>query len=55
MWFKGVIHKGRTDLNRYKKEFILDNGIETMEEAFKDADMVLGLSRPGTLLLNILN
>ena len=45
---KGVIHKGRTDLNKYKKEFILDNGIETMEEAFKDADMVLGLSRPGT-------
>lgn len=45
---KGVIHKGRTDLNKYKKEFILDNGIETMEEAFKDADMVLGLSKPGT-------
>ena len=45
---KGVIHKGRTDLNRYKNEFILDNGIETMEEAFKDADMVLGLSKPGT-------
>ncbi|PUE63809.1 malic enzyme-like NAD(P)-binding protein [Arcobacter caeni] len=45
---KGVIHKGRTDLNKYKKEFINKNDITTMNEAFKDADMVLGLSKPGT-------
>jgi malate dehydrogenase (oxaloacetate-decarboxylating)/malate dehydrogenase (oxaloacetate-decarboxylating)(NADP+) len=45
---KGVIHKGRTDLNKYKKEFITQTDITTMEEAFKNADMVLGLSRPGT-------
>lgn len=44
---KGVIHKGRTDLNKYKKDFIIDDAL-TMEEAFRDADMVLGLSRPGT-------
>ena len=45
---KGVIHKGRTDINRYKKDFITSTDAVTMEDAFKDADMVLGLSRPGT-------
>ena len=44
---KGVIHSGRTDLNKYKLDFV-SNTITTMEEAFKDADMVLGLSKPGT-------
>lgn len=43
---KGVIHKDRTDLNRHKKEFINNLGITTLDEAFKDADMVLGLSKP---------
>ncbi|RXK14378.1 malate dehydrogenase [Halarcobacter mediterraneus] len=44
---KGVIHKGRTDLNKYKKAFMAETAM-TVEEAFTDADMVLGLSRPGT-------
>ncbi|MFY9074119.1 malate dehydrogenase [Malaciobacter mytili] len=44
---KGVIHKGRTDLNKYKKDFMVDEAL-SMEEAFTNADMVLGLSRPGT-------
>lgn len=44
---KGVIHSGRTDLNKYKLNFVTD-ACTTMEDAFKDADMVLGLSRPGT-------
>ena len=44
---KGVIHKGRKDLNKYKKDFMIDEPL-TLEEAFTDADMVLGLSRPGT-------
>ena len=44
---KGVIHSGRDDLNKYKKDFMIDEAL-TMEEAFTDADMVLGLSRPGT-------
>ena len=48
---KGVIHKDRTDLNKYKKEFITQTDITTMEEAFENADMVLGLSRPGTFTL----
>lgn len=45
---KGVIHKGRTDLNKYKKDFITQTDITTMNQAFTDADMVLGLSKPGT-------
>ncbi|AXX87258.1 NAD-dependent malic enzyme [Malaciobacter marinus] len=44
---KGVIHKGRKDLNKYKKDFMIDEPL-TLEEAFTNADMVLGLSRPGT-------
>lgn len=44
---KGVIHSGRTDLNKYKLNFVTDT-CTTIEEAFTDADMVLGLSRPGT-------
>ena len=45
---KGIVHKGRTDLNKYKMEFLTNTDIITMEEAFTDADMVLGLSKPGT-------
>ena len=48
---KGVIHKGRSDLNKYKKEFITNTNITTMEDAFRDADMVLGLSKPGTFTI----
>jgi len=44
---KGVIHNGRDDLNVYKKEFSLQVPT-TQEEAFTNADIVVGLSRPGT-------
>ena len=44
---KGVIHNGRDDLNKYKKEFAIEEAL-TKTEAFRDADVVLGLSRPGT-------
>ncbi len=44
---KGVIHKNRTDLNEYKLEFAVDEDI-SMEEAFSGADVILGLSRPGS-------
>lgn len=46
---KGVINKDRTDLNKYKKDFISD--FYTLEEAFKDANMVLGLSKPGSFTI----
>ena len=44
---KGVIHNGRDDLNKYKKEFSIEEEM-TKTEAFREADVVLGLSRPGT-------
>lgn len=44
---KGVIHNGRDDLNEYKQEFAVP--VETsQQEAFTNADVVVGLSRPGT-------
>ncbi len=44
---KGVIHNGRNDINEYKQEFSLQ--VETsQEDAFTNADVVVGLSRPGT-------
>ncbi|WP_375723915.1 malate dehydrogenase [Arcobacter sp. KX21116] len=44
---KGVIHDARTDLNKYKKEFSIKESM-TKLDAFRDADVVLGLSKPGT-------
>jgi malate dehydrogenase (oxaloacetate-decarboxylating)(NADP+) len=44
---KGVIHNGRSDLNEYKREFCA-SGYMTHSEVFKCADVVVGLSRPGT-------
>jgi malate dehydrogenase (oxaloacetate-decarboxylating)(NADP+) len=44
---KGVVHDERDDLNKYKKEFSVKTAM-TKEEAFFNADMVLGLSKPGT-------
>ncbi len=44
---KGVIHKGRNDLNEYKSTFAIDEAM-SMDEAFTNADMVLGLSKPGS-------
>ena len=42
---KGVIHSKRDDLNRYKQEFAIETNDRTLEDAIKDADMVLGLSK----------
>ena len=44
---KGVVHSERDDLNEYKKEFIAD-GFKSHTEVFDGADVVLGLSRPGS-------
>ncbi len=41
---KGVINKNRTDLNKYKKEFVTSREITTLKEACVGADMFLGLS-----------
>lgn len=44
---KGVIHDERDDLNKFKKEFSVPTAM-TKLDAFREADVVLGLSRPGT-------
>jgi malate dehydrogenase (oxaloacetate-decarboxylating)(NADP+) len=42
---KGVIHQGRTDLNRHKAKFAIpDDGRRTLADAMRGADMFMGLS-----------
>ncbi len=43
---KGVIHSGRTDLNKQKAAFAFETADRTPEDAAKGADMILGLSGP---------
>ncbi|MDR3177337.1 MAG: malate dehydrogenase [Desulfovibrio sp.] len=44
---RGHIHTGRTDLTPEKKEFAQKKACANMAEAFKGADMFLGLSQAG--------
>lgn len=46
---KGVLHKGRTDLNPVKQQFAVDTDCRTLEDAMNGADMFLGLSVAGAL------
>jgi malate dehydrogenase (oxaloacetate-decarboxylating)(NADP+) len=46
---KGLIHKGRTDLNKTKQKFALDMEPLSLHDALKDADMFLGLSVGGVI------
>ncbi|WP_290923226.1 malic enzyme-like NAD(P)-binding protein [Halodesulfovibrio sp.] len=46
---RGLIHKGRTDLNPYKAEFAQDKDYGSLEEVIKGADCFLGLSKKGLL------
>lgn len=48
---KGVVHHGRSDLNIYKSEFAIEE-YKTHAEVFERADVVLGLSRPGTFSID---
>ncbi len=41
---KGVVHAGRTDLNKYKQRFILDTDARTLADAVRGADVFYGLS-----------
>ncbi|MCW8837972.1 MAG: malate dehydrogenase [Thiovulaceae bacterium] len=44
---RGLIHEGRSDLNHYKREFACECWMEH-KEIFQNADIVVGLSQPGT-------
>ena len=46
---KGVINTRRQDLNKYKAEFAIDTDDETLADALKGADMMLGLSGPNVV------
>jgi malate dehydrogenase (oxaloacetate-decarboxylating)(NADP+) len=46
---KGVINHKRDDLNIYKQDFIAQTDATTIKEAIKDADVLLGLSKAGTV------
>jgi len=50
---KGVINHKREDLNKYKQEFIYETDDNTLEDAIKDADVLLGLSVAGTVSKNM--
>ena len=41
---KGVIDRGRTDLDEIRMEFATSRGLKNLDEAMKDADVFVGLS-----------
>ncbi len=41
---KGVVHSGRTDLNKYKQRFAIDTDARTLADAVRGADVFYGLS-----------
>lgn len=41
---KGVLNKGRTNLDDIKKQFVTDRKVNTLQEAMKGADVFVGLS-----------
>lgn len=43
---KGVIHSGRTDLNRHKQEFAKTTDMRTLADAMAGADVFIGVSGP---------
>ncbi len=46
---KGCLHKGRTDLNKYKMQFAVDEDRGTLTDAMKGADVFVGLSVGGVV------
>jgi malate dehydrogenase (oxaloacetate-decarboxylating)(NADP+) len=46
---KGVIYKGRTDIDQWKSAHAADTDARTLEQALAGADVFLGLSAAGTL------
>ena len=44
---KGVIYKGRTDLDEFKQRFAIDTKARTLTEALRGADVFVGLSVGG--------
>ncbi|MBZ0243457.1 MAG: NADP-dependent malic enzyme, partial [Bacteroidales bacterium] len=51
---KGLIHKGRTDLNETKQKYAVDKEPMSLKQALKGADMFLGLSIGGVMKQDML-
>ena len=45
---KGIIYKGRNNIDQFKSQHAVDTKLRTLEEAFKNADVFLGLSAKDT-------
>jgi len=43
---KGIVHQERSDLNEYKQAFAVKTDDRTLEDAMKNADVVIGVSGP---------
>jgi malate dehydrogenase (oxaloacetate-decarboxylating)(NADP+) len=50
----GVIHTERDDLNEYKARFAVKTKCRTLDDAFKGADVFLGLSKANTVTKSML-
>lgn len=46
---RGIIYKGRENVNKYKAEFATERDVRTLEEALVGADVALGLSVAGAI------
>jgi len=46
---KGVLHTGRTDLDRYKAQFAVDRAGLSVPDAFAGTDVFVGLSKAGAV------
>jgi malate dehydrogenase (oxaloacetate-decarboxylating)(NADP+) len=46
---KGLVHRGRNDLNKYKASFAQDTDLGSGEQVMTGADVLLGLSGPGSV------
>jgi malate dehydrogenase (oxaloacetate-decarboxylating)(NADP+) len=51
---KGVLHKGRKDLNTYKDRFAQDTELRTLQEALMGADVFVGVSAAGLMSSSML-
>lgn len=46
---RGIIYKGRENVNKYKAEFATERDVRTLEDALNGADVALGLSVAGAI------
>jgi len=51
---KGVVHAGRTDLNKYKQAFARKTGARNLKDALMGADVLVGLSVAGAVTPDML-